>query len=417
MVKRRKNRSNGGLLLVSLLFFLNVNVSTADMRLSDSFGSATRLISQNYTLHDPIIITNDSKLAAVAVNGTGVANDPYILANWNITSSPTHGIFIDGTTKHFRIENCWIVSSNNHGICVSNVPTGTTTIINNTCNGNTDSGIGLYYSVFSTIANNTCNKNRDAGVYLWDCDGSILTNNICNSNNMNGIGLYGSGFSTLVNNTCIGNSWVGIYFSGSGSSTLVNNTCSSNGIFGISLYICSFSILINNTCSNNNDDAIILRSSGFSTLVNNTCDSNGRCGFYLEFSDNNSIVWNTILNNGYYGVSLNLFSENNIIHHNCFIANGLEESQAIDDGWNNQWYDQTVLEGNSWFDYSGTDSYLIAGSAEASDLYPSMTSETDINSTSPPTFTDASFLLVRIFLFLFLFFFLFLFVRRHDNLV
>jgi len=266
MIKRRKNRSNGGLLLVSLLFFLNVNVSTADMRLSDSFGSDTSLISQNYTLHDPIIITNDSELATVAVNGTGVANDPYILANWNITGSPTHGIYINGTTKYFRIENCWIVSSNIHGICVYNVPSGTTNIINNTCNGNADSGIGLYFSVFSIIANNTCNRNNEAGVYLWDCDGSILTNNICNNNKMNGVGLYGSGSSTLVNNTCHCNSWVGIYLSGSGFSILVNNTCSSNGIFGISLYICSFSTLVNNTCRYNNGDAIILRSSGFSIL-------------------------------------------------------------------------------------------------------------------------------------------------------
>jgi len=84
---------------------------------------------------------------------------------------------------------------------------------------------------------------------------------------------------------------------------------------------------------------------------------------------------------------------------------------------NNQWYDETVLEGNSWFDYSGTDSYLIAGSAGSSDLYPSKTSETSTNSSSSPAFTDALFLFVRLFLFLFLFLFLILFVRRHDKSV
>lgn len=33
-----------------------------------------------------------------------MANDPYFIANWTITGSPTHGIFIMGTTKHFSIE-------------------------------------------------------------------------------------------------------------------------------------------------------------------------------------------------------------------------------------------------------------------------------------------------------------------------
>ena len=62
----------------------------------------------------------------------------------------------------------------------------------------------------------------------------------------------------------------------------------------------------------------------------------------------NSIVWNTLVGNGAYGIELSDSSVNNVIHHNDFLANGQNTSQACDNGMNNQWYDETVLEGNYW---------------------------------------------------------------------
>lgn len=156
MLRRSKGLSKLCLLLALLLFFLSINVSTVEMSFSDSLGSVNRSISQSYMVHSPILITSDGELAAAAVNGTGAVNAPYILANWNITGSLTHGIYITGTTKHFRIENCWIDSSSNHGIYVFNVPTGTATIVNNTCYRNIWDGISLYISSSSIISNNIC---------------------------------------------------------------------------------------------------------------------------------------------------------------------------------------------------------------------------------------------------------------------
>lgn len=45
-------------------------------------------------MYDPITITNNDELAAVATSGTGAANDPYLIADWKITSSISHGISI-----------------------------------------------------------------------------------------------------------------------------------------------------------------------------------------------------------------------------------------------------------------------------------------------------------------------------------
>jgi hypothetical protein len=78
-----------------------------------------------------------------------------------------------------------------------------------------------------------------------------------------------------------------------------------------------------------------------------------------------------LVGNGY-GIELSEDSDNNVIHHNDFIANGQYTSQAWDTGMNNQWHDETVLEGNYWSDYFSVGSYLIAGSAGASDPYPSL---------------------------------------------
>ncbi|MFX0171213.1 MAG: NosD domain-containing protein [Candidatus Hodarchaeota archaeon] len=504
-------------------------------------------------MRDPITITNDDELAAVANSGTGTANDPYIIADWNITDSTTHGISITGTTKHFRVENCWIESSVEYGSCgiyVNNVSAGTTTIINNTCNNNiygiflwdsgsstvtnntcnnndgcgiavsssgsstvtnntcnsntgsgifldrsgfsivanntffndglqvrlyskeelfsytvenntvnglplgyfanvTDStisktygqlilvncnntivknqyysntyiGIALYfcdenqlvnntcnnniYGIYlggsgsSTVTNNTCNNNDGCGIAVSSSGSSMVTNNTCTNNDRNGICLDHSGSSTVTNNTCNSNYGSGICLDHSGSLTVTNNTCNSNTGAGISLFGCDSITVINNICSNNNRNSIGLGGSDSSTVANNICNNNSYYGIEIFYARNNSIVGNTLVGNGVYGIELSDDSANNVIHHNDFIANGQNTSQACDNGMNNQWYDETVLEGNYWSDYSGNGSYLIAGSAGASDPYPSLSPYRYTSSSSSPAFPQD--VLVRIGLFL-----------------
>ncbi|MFX0207142.1 MAG: right-handed parallel beta-helix repeat-containing protein [Candidatus Hodarchaeota archaeon] len=118
----------------------------------------------------------------MANNSTGTVNDPYIIADWNITGSTIYGIYITGTTKHFRIENCWIVNSAHHGIFVDDVTSGTATICNNTCNDNGDDGIYLGYSSSLTVANNSCNINNKNGIYPEGSGSSTIINNTCNNN-------------------------------------------------------------------------------------------------------------------------------------------------------------------------------------------------------------------------------------------
>jgi parallel beta-helix repeat protein len=352
VVNGNTNRiSKKDLLLAVLVLSLSIGRFMVPTSAWD-LDSANISYSQNYTTHDPIHITNDDELAAAANGGSGGANNPFIIANWKIIGSNTDGIYVAGTTKFFRIENCWISDSTESGIHVVSVVNGTATIANNTCSNNERSGIKLEESDYSTIANNTCSNNQWSGIYLEE-----------------------SGYSALVNNTCTNNTLdpfysYGIYLEESGSSTVANNTCSNNRIGGIYLLRSSFSTVTNNICNNNSAKGIWIHLSSSSTITNNFCKSNGLFGIRLSSSDLNFILWNTLCENGIYGLILSgHYSYNNSIHHNLFLENG-QNPQGYDSGRNNHWYDETLLEGNYWSDYNGTGSYLIPGPADASDLYP-----------------------------------------------
>ncbi|MFX0205028.1 MAG: right-handed parallel beta-helix repeat-containing protein, partial [Candidatus Hodarchaeota archaeon] len=296
MLKKRMKRSFIiYLLLVLLLLSQNrSDIVTSQISLLDSLDLVNRSIAQNYTVHNPIYATNDGQLAAVASNGTGTIADPFIIADWNISGSISNGIYISGTTKYFRIENCWISNSVYHGIHIDNVISGTTSITNNTCINNNGNGIYFGYSGSTNVVNNTCNSNDGAGIYLRESANSAITNNICNNNeeggihlgystnsslfnnicrtNYNGINLQHSGSSTVTNNTCI-NNYNGIYISNSGSMIVVNNTCNTN-FNGINIGNSVSSILANNT-SDNNFYGIFLVNSEFSIITNNTFVNDG----------------------------------------------------------------------------------------------------------------------------------------------
>ncbi|MFX0172346.1 MAG: hypothetical protein ACFE9L_10525 [Candidatus Hodarchaeota archaeon] len=98
--------------------------------------------------HDPISVTNDDELAAVANSGTGTVNDPYIISGWEITSNNTTGIFITATTKHFRIENCWM---ENCSVSIESVEPGTAIITDTIINVGS---LHLHSADLSLITNN-----------------------------------------------------------------------------------------------------------------------------------------------------------------------------------------------------------------------------------------------------------------------
>jgi parallel beta-helix repeat protein len=324
-------------------------------------------LSSSYEYHEPISITNDAELAAIASNGTGATDDPYILEQWKIDATNTNGLYITGSTKYFIIRNCWIegTSRNYYGIYLNQIANNTAHLVNNTCRNNLY-GIYIRYSDSVTVFNNFCQNNYNS-IYLYHSSYSSITGNICSDNE--GIGIYlhdSSGYAKVDNNICNRNKANGIRILSSVSCSVINNSCSQNYPHGIILFSADHSRITRNVCYNNSLDGLVLYRTSFSFVSNNTCYMNSRNGIYYQRnSDTNEIFWNILLDNYLYGIMVRDGSKENQIYQNNFLNNGFELiSQAYDNSTNNLW------EENYWSDYNGSGKYSIAGTTKSNDTSP-----------------------------------------------
>lgn len=369
----------------------------------------------------PIFINQDSDFDAAhgVVSGIGTEINPYIIENWKILTETGHGIYIGNTNAYFEIKNCYINAGNSYqgtypdsAIFINDTADGTAMIEGNTCFESAHS-ILVYYSNYANVTNNHCSNNSLSSINIeYSNNVSVIRNkvvfnewgiearysnstsiikNICYQNDLLNIVVLTSQFAKVIENTC-SDSYYNLYFEFISNSTIANNTCT-YGSYGIyATFGCLDNSMINNTCNFNSQRGISLEfSCRENYITKNTCSENfggillaydshnntvtdnnflfNNIGVRIFDSNYNEISYNWINNSVTYGVSINYASDYNIIHHNYFTDSG-ETSQAYDDGENNDWYDDTVNEGNIWSDYSGTGDYLIAGTAGSYDIYP-----------------------------------------------
>jgi hypothetical protein len=109
----------------------------------------------------------------------------------------------------------------------------------------------------------------------------------------------------------------------------------------------------------------------YGTLTNATITENiirHGYGNGIEIFSNNSIITrNWVTEKGGVGIELLENSNGNTIYNNSIGSN--TESNAQDDGFNNQW-DDGVSIGNLWGDFHTTPPYNIPGTAGSVDRYP-----------------------------------------------
>ena len=302
------------------------------------------------TSHAPISIIGNAgftKPDPVNGGGSGTADDPYIIENWDINASSANGINIENTTAHFIIRNCLVENGGSlyhAGIKLDNVVNGR---VENCTSGNNYIGIWLSSSSNNTLTNNRCENNIVYGIRLYLSSNNTLTNNTC-FNNWSGIYLYHSPNNTLTNNTCSNTSPNGIYLRYSDNNILSNNICSNN-YDGICLEYSNNNTLSSNTCSYNSN-GIYFEYSNNNILSNNTCSNSYNGIFLYLYSDSNRIKNNTVENNGY-GIYIYHYTSGNRIYYNNFVNNGI---QAYDNS-SNYWDDGYPSGGNYWSDYAGVD--------------------------------------------------------------
>jgi len=387
-------------------------------------------VKDSLTPSEPIIIDEDEDFISYGFNGSGTAEDPYVIESLNITTGASIGIHITGTTKHFIIRNNYI-NARNLGIAVGELEDFTAIITNNFCEKNTESifmktdihcGIYVYYATGVVIDNNTCinngegisvyssanitilyndcSYNEEEGIYADDVSNVTIINSRCSFNEDEGI-LVGGNNIVLSNNYCSNNfdgiriipistyvtvrdsvcknNHFGIHIEGSKYIKINGNDCSNNfnGIYirfhyYFGSHFSAYITISNNTCTHNDNNGIDIGGSINDTITNNRCSYNKKYGIKLEsfyfHPKNITIAYNIFSRNEESGVVL---SECNLctIYGNYFDNNGKIQAKDID-GHKNKWYNKELKLGNYWSDWDGNWAYSIGNSFFIADHYP-----------------------------------------------
>ncbi|MCE7742857.1 MAG: hypothetical protein GOP50_10420 [Candidatus Heimdallarchaeota archaeon] len=388
---------------------------------SNSYGIQISGVSSYFTIEDCYI---DAEQYAINIEGP-VAGQVQIENNTLVNTN--HGIYInnldDLEVVNNTIQNCGQYSAR---IYFSDGMK----IINNTFIGSEQ--VYLANAQSAIIENNTC-IDTGFNIYTngaW-FQNHVVTNNYVNgkplgffvnpqdlviSDNIYGQIIIGDGDNVTVRDQVIGNTATSIISVEVNGLNLFNNTCLNNYLYGIRvigrntliedcevgfvspygaidvstsahtiirncyLHDSSFGVIavnspnitcFNNTIENNSEYGIRYQSNAVGNVYNNTISNSGQ-GLRFHSFDLTTIAYNIFENSpsGFYGINFDSGCNNNTIHNNFFLNNnpgGI--SEALDEGFNNTWFDESTLTGNYYSDYSGSGDYVIEGSAGSVDPY------------------------------------------------
>ena len=333
-----------------------------------------------------IYLSNNANHNLITMNdcfnnqGTGIVvetSNGNIITKNDCKENLAEGIALKSSDQHIIIDNeC--SENERSGIHLEN--SNDNFIMGNDCNENLVSGINLESSFGNFIIENHCSGNLRPNIYLRYSNDNIITQNLCTGGPW-GIVIRWSNNNEVTNNDCIENGEGIVIQQEANDNRITDNTCTNNYENGILLVLdANYNIIDQNDCSENLLSGIALMSSSGTIISKNDCNNNGESGisindfFDINARDNilygnkiagnlngihfseadlNDVFRNTIKENDI-GMLVEGQSELNLIYQNNFIDNGLQASNEHA-GLNN-WHNIYMLEGNYWFDYTGTDS-------------------------------------------------------------
>lgn len=204
-------------------------------------------------------------------------------------------------------------------------------------------------------------KNNN-GIYVHNSSGTIggVTIKNVEVSNWN----HGIEFNDVINgqisNVRANYNNIGISLYYYSNSNTIKDNITLNNVTGMLLSYSHSNTVQNNLASNHSGDGMYLASSNSNTILNNRMNSNTFNGIHLYFSQNSTVRDNVISYNGTSystgaGIKVSNFGvpNNNLFYQNYLINNN---TQAADDyPTGNQWYQASLLRGNYWSDYSGSD--------------------------------------------------------------
>lgn len=257
-----------------------------------------------YPYHPYIYISGDDSFTAAngVRGGNGTASNPYVIEDWDITTTPADGgaILLFNVYKYFVIRNVTI-----HGTS----------------------------------------------------DGIVMGNVI--NGRVEHVRITGGGFGIIVNgggNLVIGNNSI----TGAGSDAIEVIECPSMDIEGnmvsgnargIEAFYCTATVAHNIVLANKGDGIGLCCRADFSTLEGNIVAYNGGYGIYVADAYDTTIDHNIVFRNGY-GIGFLGDARFNRAHHNDIVRNTV---QAVDQPGSNAWDNGYPIGGNYWSDYTGRD--------------------------------------------------------------
>ncbi|MFW9852960.1 MAG: right-handed parallel beta-helix repeat-containing protein, partial [Candidatus Thorarchaeota archaeon] len=220
----------------AFLCFLTLLFSSLTGLANDKDIQINKSNSLSLITHESIFIDNDNNFTDYGFSGAGTKNSPYIIENYNITTTVEYGLVVVNTTKHFIIRNCY-VDAFQRGIKITNASDNTVTISNNICPNNNFAGIHISETNYVTVSNNTCpNTLAEGGIAIFHSSHVNITDNTCIKTKQNyGIYIYKSHYCLITNNLVKENRLHGIYVSSESSNCVIHhNSIIDNNLEGTS---------------------------------------------------------------------------------------------------------------------------------------------------------------------------------------
>ncbi len=184
------------------------------------------------TPHEPIQIASDMGFenCDAVRSGSGASDNPYIISDWDISASSSHGISISNTSDHFIIKDCEINNggSQYNGIVLSDVMNG-------------------------KILSNEITSNS-AGIFLQYTNSAVIKDNTVQNNDMYGISLQYSNDNVIHGNTVQGSGDTALAIQESDRNEITNNHIEQNNGDGLTFQQCSNNLIHHNVFRNNDGD-------------------------------------------------------------------------------------------------------------------------------------------------------------------
>lgn len=271
----------------------NVTVRDNDVSQTNTCGICLDVEAQGDVVESNVI--SDSVIDGIDVYGSG-----NLIANNNITTSGSDGVYLD-TSSGNTVSNNTITGSTDQGVLL--YYSDTNSILNNSITDLDDQeGILLYYSNDNTVTDNIVNGG-DYGVEAYHCSGGVISGNTVDVGYI-GVDLFYADHFVADGNKVSGGGNHGFYVYHANENVISDNAVAGSQ-YGINLQYSVNNSISKNAVTGGFYGTDLFHSTG-NTIGNNTFANSTVRGIWLSYSSDNSVADNKVSNTGTAAIEMDL---------------------------------------------------------------------------------------------------------------